>query len=71
MQCVARRWAGTGTTRERAPNTQVATELEQRLAAMQSERIQQDVAIFPNKPLLQSPNLQLPNDLKNKQAMGK
>jgi hypothetical protein len=63
MQCVARRWAGTATTCERPPNTQVSKELESKLAQMKNERLNQDTILFPTEPK--------PNDPKSKQVTGK
>ena len=60
MQCVARRWAGTATTCERPPNTQVSKELESKLAQMKNERVNQDAILFPK-----------PSDPKSKQEKGK
>jgi hypothetical protein len=41
MRCACNRW-GPGTTCERPSNTAASKELQQRLAAMQQERSQQD-----------------------------
>jgi outer membrane biogenesis lipoprotein LolB len=42
MNCVARRWAGTATVKERPTNTVLANEMNDRLKMMQNERGQQD-----------------------------
>lgn len=55
MQCVAKRWAGTATTSERAPNSAVAQELERRLSAMREERVTQDSSLFPQGPKQSDP----------------
>jgi hypothetical protein len=40
--CVARRWAGTGTTTERPTDPALAKEMNERLKQIQSERTQMD-----------------------------
>jgi hypothetical protein len=42
MNCVARRWAGTATVKERPTNTALANEINDRLKMIQTERGQQD-----------------------------
>lgn len=37
--CVARRWHGTGTTTEKPSNVALAKEIEDKLKAVQSERL--------------------------------
>jgi hypothetical protein len=40
--CVARRWHGTGTTKEKPTNEALAKEVEDKLKEVQKERLKQD-----------------------------
>lgn len=44
--CVARRWAGTGTTKEKPTNEALSKEMNDRLLATQAERAKQDAFLF-------------------------
>lgn len=70
--CAMRRWAGTATVSERNPNTAASKLLEDRLAAMRSERMSQDSAIFPKEHLQkEQTTTPMQNDPKNKLTTGK
>jgi hypothetical protein len=49
--CVAKRWAGMGTTREKPVNDALSNEMKEKMVALQAERAKQDAFLFPQEPI--------------------